>query len=103
MSLQAPKTVTEVFTAQGLTSGQVCVLLQCQELALAVTLQGKYEVGFDTSKYGIHCSTRLAGTTPTHESFCVIRSDLDLADIHQVVTHLLDLLADSATDEERDQ
>ncbi|MBE0403094.1 hypothetical protein [Halomonas citrativorans] len=103
MSLQAPKTVTEVFIAHGLTSGQVCILLQCQELALAVSLQGKYRVSLETTDRYINLNSWLSGETPRHESFKYTMCGIDLADIHLTREHLLELLADSASGEERAQ
>ncbi|WP_447896016.1 hypothetical protein [Vreelandella sp. GE22] len=97
MSLSNPKTITEVFAAQGLTSGQVCVLLECQELALAVTLQGKYSVCLETRDRYINLNSWLSGETPRHDSFKYTMCDIDLADIHLVRDHLNELLIDSAT------
>ncbi|MFI0472938.1 hypothetical protein ACGLWX_09510 [Halomonas sp. HMF6819] len=97
MSLDAPKTVTEVFAAHGLMSGQVCVLLECQELALAVTLQKKYRVAFTTGPLGVECASWPEGTAPKNNpAFRWFMTGTDLADIRLVRDHLRALLLDSA-------
>lgn len=100
MSLSNPKTITEVFAAHGITSARVCVLLECQELALAVKLQGKYCVLFETGRIGVEVSSWLNGTGPkdSGSGFKWVMSTLDLADIRLVREHLNTLLADSASD-----
>ncbi|MBZ5489171.1 hypothetical protein HW452_16750 [Halomonas aquamarina] len=96
MSLSNPKTVTEVFAAHDVSSGSVCVLLECLELALAVTLQGKYRVTLESGYYGIHCTSWPFGSSPRAGGLRASSSLNDLADIHLVRDHLNELLADSA-------
>ncbi|WP_447556396.1 hypothetical protein [Vreelandella sp. EE22] len=97
MSLSHPKTITEVFAAHNVPSGRVCLLLECQELALAVTLLGKYRVCLETTAPFISLNSWLSGETPKHESFKYTMCPIDLAEIHLVREHLNELLVDSAT------
>lgn len=101
MSLQAPKTITEVFQANGLTSAFTCMVLQSQELALAVNLQGKYAVLFETTQHGIFCSTWLAEFSAQHGSHVkldcfVSHPETAINAIRAINDHLTALLLDSA-------
>ncbi|RUR34502.1 hypothetical protein [Vreelandella nanhaiensis] len=68
MSLQAPKTITEVFQANNINSAFACTLLHCQELALAVNLQRKYAVMLETTQHGIFCESWEAQHNAQHVS-----------------------------------
>ena len=68
MSLQTPKTITEVLTANSVPTSYMITLMQCQELALAVNLQRKYAVQFETTQHGIFCDSWLATRNAQHES-----------------------------------
>lgn len=45
MSLDNPLTITDVFRRHGIGTAIIAPVLQLQELALAVSLQGRYRVG----------------------------------------------------------
>ncbi|MFI0474651.1 hypothetical protein ACGLWX_18215 [Halomonas sp. HMF6819] len=97
MSLDAPKTVIEVFAAHSVYSALVCQLLECQELALAVTLLKKYRVVLETGAMGVQCSSWPEGTDPKNNpAFRWLMTGTDLADIRLVRNHLRALLLDSA-------
>ena len=100
MSLQAPKTITEVFTANRIQTGFVCKLLQCQELALAINLQGRYAVMLETSQHGIFCETWDAKHSAQHFSHvqldCFYSNSSAVTEICDIAEHLTQLLHDSA-------
>lgn len=101
MSLQAPKTITEVFQANGLTSAFTCMVLQSQELALAVNLQGKYAVLFETTQHGIFCESWEAAHSAQHLSWAkfdcfVSHPETAITAIRAINDHLTALLLESA-------
>ncbi|MGP5325958.1 hypothetical protein [Vreelandella sedimenti] len=101
MSLDAPKTITEVFTANQLPSAFTCTLLQCQELALAVNLQRQYAVLFETDQHGIFCQTWLAAHNAQHESHTSFNcfyahTDTAMHALCAINDHLTKLLHESA-------
>lgn len=101
MSLQAPKTITEVFQASNINTAFVCTLLQCHELALAVNLQRKYAVQLETTQHGIFCETWLARHNAQHASqrqhACFYsKPDTAVTEICEINEHLTALLHESA-------
>ncbi|WP_438455398.1 hypothetical protein [Vreelandella venusta] len=100
MSLQAPKTITEIFTANSISTAFVIALMQCQELALAVNLKRKYAVQFETCQHGIFCDTWLADRNAQHESHCKVAcfytQPSAVSQIHKIHEHLTALLHESA-------
>lgn len=102
MSLQAPKTITDIFTANSIPTPFVIALMQCQELALAVNLQRKYAVQLETSQHGIFCDTWLAERNAQHESHCQLScfytQQSATRQIFQINAHLTVLLHGSAGD-----
>tara|TARA_R110001583_G_scaffold18501_5_gene73587 strand:+ start:5639 stop:5956 length:318 start_codon:yes stop_codon:yes gene_type:complete len=101
MSLQTPQTITEVFTAHGIQTPFVVAHFQCQELALAVNLQGKYAVQLEIAPQGIFCETWLAAHNAQHASHrrydCFYKkADTALTEIMAINEHLTALLLDSA-------
>lgn len=101
MSLQTPKTITEVFTANRINTGFVCTLLQCQELALAVNLQGRWAVMLETSQHGIFCETWDAKHNAQHFSHVRLdcfysKPDFAIEEICDIAEHLTTLLHNSA-------
>lgn len=101
MSLDAPKTITDVFQASQLPSAFTCTLLQCQELALAVNLQRQYAVLLETTQHGIFCQTWLAAHNAQHESHISFncfysRPDTAMHALCAINDHLTKLLHESA-------
>lgn len=101
MSLQAPKTITEVFQANQLPSAFTCTLLQCQELALAVNLQRQYAVMLETTQHGIFCETWEARHNAQHVSHvshhCFYsHPDTAITALCAINDHLTKLLHESA-------
>lgn len=100
MSLQAPKTITEVFTANSIQTAFVISLMQCQELALAVNLQRKYAVQLETCQHGIFCDSWLASRNAQHESHsklaCFYSQPSAITGICAINEHLTALLHESA-------
>lgn len=83
--------------AKQLDAAFMAPLLDCQALAVAVNLQGKHAVLFETDQHGISCQTWLAARNAQHESWrrieCAYGKDPALFDI---CDHLQNLLDDSA-------
>lgn len=101
MSPQTPRTITEVFQAKGVNTAFVCTLLQCQELALAVNLQGKYAVMLETSQHGIFCETWDAKHNAQHTSHVshhcfYAHPNTAMGELCDISNHLANLLTLSA-------
>lgn len=100
MSLQAPKTITDVLTANSIPTSYTITLMQCQELALAVNLQRKYAVQLETSQHGIFCDSWLATRNAQHESHRHLASfytqPSGLPQLCAINEHLTALLHESA-------
>tara|TARA_R110000850_G_scaffold221457_1_gene347214 strand:+ start:247 stop:561 length:315 start_codon:yes stop_codon:yes gene_type:complete len=100
MNPQAAKAIHDVLQANQLTNAFTCMLLQCQELALAINLQRKYAVQLETSQHGIFCDTWLATRNAQHESHrqfaCFYSRPNRQDEIFTICEHLTALLHDSA-------
>ncbi|WP_339884281.1 hypothetical protein [Vreelandella maris] len=101
MSLQTPQTITEVFTAHGIQTPFVVAHFQCQELALAVNLQGKYAVLLEITQHGVFCESWEAAHNAQHVSHrrydCFYKkADTALTEIMAINDRLTALLHDSA-------
>lgn len=99
MSLQAPKTISDVLQANNIKSPYVVALMQCQELALAVNLQRKYAVQLETTQHGIFCDSWLATRNAQHESHRQLASfytqPCGLTQICAIYVHLTALFQES--------
>ena len=100
MNLQAPKAISAVFAENNIKTPFVMTLMQCQELALAVNLQRKYAVQFETTQHGIFCDSWLATRNAQHESHrqlaCFYTQPSGMTQLCAINEHLTALLHESA-------
>ncbi|CAN0155075.1 unnamed protein product [Ectocarpus sp. 12 AP-2014] len=92
--------IAAVCQANGINTAFIMMLCKCQELALAVNLQRKYAVQFETSQHGIFCDSWLATRNAQHESHrkldCFYTQPSAMTRICAISEHLNALLHESA-------
>lgn len=100
MSLQAPKTINDVFAENNIKTSFVMTLMQSHELALAVNLQRKWAVQLETTQHGVFCDSWLATRNAQHESHrqlaCFYTQPSGITQICAINEHLTALLHESA-------